>query len=716
MLEDASISTASTSGIFQPGGRISEVLENYENRGCQIKMADSVQRSLLEDKIAIIEAGTGTGKSLAYLIPSVLHAWESQEPVIISTRTINLQEQLFYKDIPAVRDILETPFTASILRGWRNYICLRKFQNFHKSQDRILTKDEYRDFQAISLWLNSSKDGARTELDFEPTETLWSRLCAESEACLFSKCHFYQPCYFFNARREAAKSLVLVINHALLLSDWKIRQLDPDSPSFIIPPYSRLVIDEAHHLEDVATDFLGKEVSSWEFYHLINQLYKKDGKDTGGFLALLHSKINNSRIPSSEKQHLRAFIEDPVITGMFSLKEIGSDFFTELFQWITESFKKEDKIRLKNNIYEKKEWLFIKEKGIKLLKALDEISNHLKTLGSLMAGIPSIDIEDIEGLRVDINSHILKAVKISDCLSFIIGEPDESFIYWVEAERQSSTRYCRLQASPLNVSEQLKIFFENLNSVILTSATLSINKNFEFLKSRLGIDQIEGERILENLLPSPFNFKENVMICLPADSPYPDSGDYLKDIMPKVSELMEFTEGRAFLLFTSYKMLEEASSILQEHNFENAELLVQGDAPRHRLLQKFKTGGKGILLGTDSFWEGVDVPGKALECVIVMKLPFRVPTDPIVEARIEDLEKKGHNSFRKYMLPLAILKFKQGFGRLIRTKTDRGVILVFDKRIIEKNYGKWFINSMPQCAVAAGRWNEVFERIKKFLG
>ncbi len=640
--------------ILAPGGIISERLPEYEDRPQQIEMAEAVAEAFDKGEHLVVEAGTGVGKSFAYLIPAILFATQAEEPVVISTNTISLQEQLLDKDIPFLREVLPINFTAVLVKGRGNYVCLRRLNMVATSEKGLFeTRDEVEEFDRILEWSKITSDGSLADLVPNPPDPLWSMVCSESDNCLSSKCEFFERCFYYRARGKVFGADIIVVNHHLLLSDYVLRRMNVGAA--VLPDYRHLIIDEAHNLESVATTHIGREVTNWRVKRLLDGLYRppRRGGKPGGVLVRMGAA---EHIPLVEEARRNAEI-----------------FFDLLSRWLGES----DTMAIEGEGFLPN---LLEEPILKL----EEILRDLRRKA-----------ED-ESEEMEITAFIRRCKNLRDDLDDILSLGTEGCVYWAE---RTGRRYANLSlnAAPINVADELKgNFFSNLRTVVATSATLAVNGSFEFFKGRVGLG---GAR--ELLVGSPFDYQKQVTLYLHPNMPDPRDELFLDAATAWIVEYLQITHGKAFVLFTSYSMMDAVFERLAPSLGEMGIIAFkQGDGlPRSEMLKLFREDTDSVIFGTASFWEGVDVQGEALSNVIIVKLPFSVPDHPIIQARLRQIERQGGNPFYEYSLPEAVLRLKQGFGRLIRTKTDRGIVAILDPRVLTKSYGKIFLNSLPKCRV-----------------
>ena len=640
--------------IFAPGGLIAERFNGYEHRPQQLKMAEAVSQAFADAIHLVVEAGTGVGKSFAYLIPAIDFSIDKSERVVISTNTISLQEQLINKDIPFLQEILPDPFKVVLVKGRANYLCLRRLEGLMMYERGLFeTKDEVDDLDRIQKWASTTKDGSRSDLEPQPTPGVWNRVCSERDMCLGPvQCPHARRCFYQRARNAMYNANILVVNHHLLFSDLALRR---DSPGFsVLPGYEYVIMDEAQNIENTATEHMGISLSNFGVRHLMDSLCRRDRK--GGLLIRLDVPALAELVDAARKQ---------------------SDlFFDSVETWFADVPSGTRRIRGRNFVP-------------------NVLDGHILDLQSELQKLRPVAKSDEE--EKEITGHIERCKRLRDELDALLSQALDDSVYWVEISR-SRFRTIRLNTAPVNVSDELQPnLFGAMESIVMTSATLSTNRTFDYFKKRVGLNDCR-----EMILGSPFNYEEQVRLYIPPRMPDPRNSDaFIPAATEKIKEYIQLTHGKAFVLFTSYRMMDEVyedlESWLAEQGLTSFE---QGKGlSRHAMLEEFKADIDSVLFGTSSFWEGVDVQGEALSSVIVVRLPFSVPTHPVVEARIEDIQTRGGNSFMEYNLPEAIIRLKQGFGRLIRTKKDTGIVAILDPRIRTKFYGKWFLNSLPKCQI-----------------
>src|SRR5579871_1325863 len=619
--------------IFGPGGRLEKCMpEGYEHRRSQLEMAELVEAAFQEKRHLIVEAGTGTGKTLAYLIPAI----RSGKRVVISTATKSLQEQLFEKDIPFLQKYFAPKLKVAVMKGRGNFLCREKVYRMG-DQPSLQGLDELDRFQQIRDWEKVTATGDRAELNFLADDSdLWQRLDARRDTCTGTKCAQFDRCFLTAMHQRAAAADLIIVNHHLFFADLALKQDDFGS---VLPEYEAVVFDEAHEIEDVASDYFGREVSNYRFEELTRDAEMAFRVTRVGNAALL-KQIARTR------ERARSFFEAfPGREGRFPF----------------------DNAQRANFLEQNRE-------------AYDAMVNALK---SLEAEIASLSMKPEELLNI-----ARRAMELRGELSFLFETREGNYVYWFERRNKGTF----VAATPIDVSALLREhLFEQFETIVLTSATLAVEGRFQYLKQRLGVDMAS-----ERVLPSEFDFGEQALLYLPANLPDVRDSAFPERAAQEITRLLEISKGRAFCLFTSYAQMNDLHERVRTR--VRFPILLQGSAPRSALLEKFRNTAGAVLFATSSFWQGVDVRGEQLSCVIVDKLPFAVPSDPIVAARVKALQEDGRNAFAEYQVPEAVLALKQGFGRLIRSRTDRGVLSILDNRIQRMQYGKIFMESLPAYA------------------
>lgn len=708
--------------LYAPAGILAAGLKGYEQREEQTRMAFAVAESFNADKVAVIEAGTGTGKSLAYLIPAILWAVRNRERVVISTNTINLQEQLTKKDIPFLQKQGRLEFRAVLVKGRRNYLCLRKLAAV-KSEPALFKDEAAEEMQAIIDWSARTADGCRSDLSFIPRDETWEELCCEADQCGRVKCPHYTRCFFYTARRQAAGADLLIVNHALLMADVMVRQETGYASNAILPPFERLIFDEGHHLEDVATGSLSAQSSRQGLLNILGRL-QHPRKAQHGLLPAL-SALLSREVPETLDDlymEIAAILESRLVPKRSALAgsvtQTMDAIATALSLYLKNGGKKqgEQKLRLTPAIYITPFWQEVEERIRALTGVMTEYVGALQAFFKTCERLPDKVLERLSSVLVDLKGIKGRLAVAIENLCFFASR-EEEFCRWFEMTRGSKGTAVKLCSSPLEVAETIKsVILDKFKTVVITSATLAVGEKFTYLEERTGISLLDRARVTELQLPSPFDYARQAFVGIPSDIPEPTGPGFEETLGVYLVEGLTISQGRAFVLFTSYDLLTRVFDRLQAPLKRlGLNPMRQGETNRHLLLSRFKKERNAVLFGTDSFWEGVDVQGRALELVVITRLPFRVPTEPVLEARAEHIAAKGLDPFMEFTVPQAVLKFKQGVGRLIRSREDRGGVLILDSRVLAKNYGRFFLRSLPDARLVKGKGKEVFAGMASFF-
>lgn len=693
-------------------GNLQRHFEYYEEREEQETMIYEVYDAFREGKHLLIEAGTGTGKSLAYLLPALYTSMTEGRRVVISTHTINLQEQLRNRDLPLLQSISPLPFKAAVLKGRNHYLCLRKFEQKLNGRD-LEGRDHHIAAAQTLVWLGETEHGDDEELQLTSRgREFWRSVESDTNSCLNRACPWFKRCYYHRSRHAASNADIVITNHSQLLTDVR-------ADNRIIPPYELLVIDEAHHFEQTARNHMGVEIGYYAFLHPLQWLVK-DAKN-GQLLALIH------RLQASPHENGAAWAEklEVLIPKFQEVKDDWERLAGMLYELAERSagfageagyvmrFKKDqlpadwdEYLLLEDNIY-----MHLTE----ISRSLEQVLSDLKESDSSF---------DSQSAATDLAGSVSDLLRMRDDLRFLMKLDDPNIVYWIEANPYYKHRSLSFVSVPIDVSKLLaEKFFTQKESIVLTSATLSVNQTFEYAVEQLGLKELQKQELVRSVqLPSPFRYEEQALVLIPRDFPsirgsYADSR-FLDMLASSLSDIALVTRGRMLVLFTSYKMLRqvhgELKNRLTQHHIQ---VLGQGieSSNRSKLVRMFQETPNCVLLGTSSFWEGVDIPGDALSLLAIVRLPFQPPNHPYVEAKSEYMKSMGQNPFMKYSVPQAVIQFKQGFGRLVRTVNDKGIVVLYDTRVIDTQYGKYFLRSLPKPRMEQSATKDMPARIREWL-
>lgn len=696
-----------------PEGPVARRLARYEDRPAQRDMAAAIATLYNEGGVGLLEAGTGVGKSMGYLLPALRWAARNRERTVVSTNTINLQEQLVGKDLPFLSGALEDQTVRfALLKGWRNYLCLLRLDQARHGGQALLEPELAEEVKGLAAWAERTNDGSLADLPVPPRPDVWDEVSAEPDLCQRLKCPHYDRCFLFRARREAAQADVIVVNHHLLMSDVAVRRAAQNwTDAAVLPAYQRLVVDEGHHLEDAAGAHLGISVTKRALQRLFSRLERR-GK---GILPALVEKLQRrDDLLSVASLDL---VEARLAPAVHAARDRGGLVFDLLDT-------------------------FLQEAGQPVVRLGAEFARHPIWAGGLDAALGDLLGEIVllhEGLRMvrdrletdtrraeelaptlnELRGVVRRLEAAGDGLRLALRPPDDApeSVRWVEVRGRE--RNVAVVSVPLDLAPILREdLFKRTRTTVVTSATLATDGDFQFLVRRLGLDDPEVEPTTR-VFPSPFDYPRQAILGIPSDVPAPNENPdaHHRALVRIVVDLAEAADGGMFVLFTSHRDVRAAASELRARGIERRwPLLVHGEDARDALVRRFRESGRGVLLGTASFWEGVDVPGDALRALVLARLPFRVPTDPMTAAQCEAIERRGGDAFGEYMLPHASLRLKQGFGRLIRTAHDRGVVVLADPRVIRKNYGRKLLAALPPARRLVAPWAEIRREAIEFFG
>ena len=639
--------------LFSKAGRLSQA-KNFEYRPEQQEMAVAVARALEEERHLVVEAGTGVGKSIAYLAPSVLYATKHKKKAVISTHTINLQEQLLNKDIPILKKVLPIEFEAALMKGRQNYVCPRRLERAIQQAGELFTTSEAAELARIAEWARTTKDGSLSDLSIEPDQKVWTQVCSEAHICTAKTCGQSSHCFFQEARKRLLAADVIVINHTLLFMLLGSPEEQLQRESGYLFPNDFVIFDEAHTVEQTASRQIGIGVSQYGLRANVQRLYN----------------------PRTKKGLFTLTRDAAGVTLAASLVDEIDAFFRGIDERC--DFRKGREVRIRQADF-----------------APDTISGRLVALQARIAEV--VKKTEDEFLKAELQEMGRRVHDARVGIVTFLEQAAEGYVYW--AERTGKTaQLITLNAAPIDIAPVLqRMIFRDDCSCVMTSATLAVGRpDLAYFRERIGANEVEPLQ-----LGSPFDFPEQMKLFVVRKMPDPRDAGYGPALAHWVGHFVAETEGRAFVLFTSYRVMQQLAAEMAEFFEDNAmTLLVQGQgAPRGKLLEQFKTTPRSVLFGTDSFWMGVDVPGEALSNVIITRLPFAVPDHPLIEAKLELIEARGGDAFTQYSLPEAILKLRQGVGRLIRTRSDRGIVVILDNRIVTRPYGRAFLQALPECPV-----------------
>ena len=705
-------------GDLGPEGAIARSLPQYEDRASQREMAGAVADLYNDGGVGLLEAGTGVGKSLAYLVPALRWSAANGDRTVVSTNTINLQEQLVRKDLPFLAGAFagEQEVKFVLLKGWRNYVCLLRLAQSKLLASSLFADDANAELQSIVDWAENTTDGSLADLSSPPKPEVWDEIAAEPDLCRKSACPHYGRCFLFQARREAQQADVVVVNHHLLMSDVAVKRAKQNwEDAAVIPAYTRLVVDEAHHIEDAAAAHLGTSASRRGLQQLFARLVRH-GAGTRGGRGLLHSL--EARLVAAQDLLSTAsldIIRKTLIPSVDAAREKSALLFDLLHAYLQS--RGETVRRLTADFAEDPVW------RAGLTVALTDVLGEVRMLQSGLDMIrirmegakkPDESVMPLIGEMIAVGRRLEGA---AFALEGTLRPPPqgEAMVRWVELRGREGN--VGVSAVPLDLAPILREdLFSRVDTAILTSATLATDARFDFLSRRLGIDSI-GANVVTEIFPSPFEYPTHALFMVPTDAPAPnqDSSGHMQAVVRSIIDVTAASDGGVFGLFTSHRDVRAAAAEPRARGVERSRpLYVHGEDGRDNLLRKFRASERAILLGTASFWEGVDVPGRALRGLIIARLPFRVPSEPVTAAHCEAIVQRGGDAFAEYMVPHAALRLKQGFGRLIRTATDRGVIVLVDPRAVNKGYGRTLLRDLPPARRVFGPWNTIVKQLQSF--
>lgn len=710
----ASLDPEAVAAYLEPGGPMAARLNPYERRPGQVELTRKVTEAFNAGHVLMAEAGTGVGKSLAYLLPAALWAMAAGGPVVVSTHTVNLQEQLARKDLPALAAALPHPLTWCVVKGRSHYLCRRKWEEAREAE--APSKETAFFLARVAVWLAGTETGDRGELPLTPgEEEPWVSLRADSETCAGAHCpHHGRDCFVSQARMKAEQSHIAVVNHSLLFADLKMGRT-------ILPRYDELIIDEAHNLEDVATENLGLTVDEGEIYRRTGTLTRSGAGGPPGLLATVRARLRAPEIPAGEVEHPRELAEKAA-GGLRSAQRATRELFGLVGGAGSEGDQEEEGRRVRRFRPEQPDFRPVAVAAENLALLLKTGATNLRALSDDLVALGERGWFKAHPLADELSSAALWCGEVGDRLGFIAHGEGTDYVYWAETEGRPGAALGRLKAAPVEVGRLVREgLFDRCRAVVLTSATLSVAGDFSHLSNRIGLPAGDG-RLRTLTVESPFRYDRQALLCLPRDLPPVhdrSEGEVAPAIARFLADLTEVVGGRTLVLFTSHRLLREVDRLVRPA-LERLDICpyVQGiDGSRGRLVEAFRTDPRAVLMGTAGLWEGVDIPGPALSCVVIVRLPFWPPSIPVLEARAELLRSRGESPFQQLFLPLAVLRFRQGFGRLIRTQTDRGAVVVLDGRVGQGGaaYGKTFVRALPRPRVLVNDSGEVLAGIGDWL-
>lgn len=716
--------TEELEALLAPESVLAGHLEGFEERPQQAEMIRAVAEAFNTGGLSVIEAPTGVGKTIAYLAPAVRWAVANQERVVISTKTINLQEQIIHKDIPLLQRSIDEKFTAVLVKGRGNYLCPSRLERAMSEAELFEDSEDRKVLRALDEWRRQTKDGTLSDLPFVPPTEVWQKVCSEADTCTARRCLAAGNCFLTKARREMAKADILVVNHPMLFADLAIKK---DVGSFthlaVLPAYRRVIWDEAHSIEDSATNYFGVEATRNGALRLFGQFIQTQrGRERGLLPYLRVLAVGSKEIPAASQNEILETIDSQLVPALHTAREgvvaafeaareltaakcgqIGKDV-----KWrLTEKVLQDPELRDIHSVYiapAADDVMACAKHTGELVKLLDQAERRLKdeTVGPELAQLQSY------GERLDrLASTMAEATS---------SQLDKDTVRWIEIDATNDT-IVRFKRCPLEVGRTLADWvYPNLTTAVMTSATLSVGQKFDYYLDRTGLAEVNDREVSTLALDTPFDYSTQALLGIPRDIPPPDEREYFDVCAETILETLRITRGSAFVLFTSFRALDQTFDRIQTplRKF-GVTPLRQGSASRTALLERFRTESGSVLFGTDSFWEGVDVAGEALSCVILPRLPFRVPTEPILQARAEAIEAAGRNAFLEFTVPQAVIKFRQGFGRLIRRRSDQGAVVILDSRILTKAYGRMFLDSLPPMRVVKAPREGVLRALEKFF-
>lgn len=731
--ETQKIDPAEMAAFISKGGAIARRLENFEERAGQKQLMEKIIAAMNKPCHAMLEGETGIGKSMAYLIPAVHYAVKNRCRVGISTNTINLQHQLVNKDLPFLASILKFPFKFCLVKGRRNYVCLRRIREALGASDGefLLEHDEFEQFNRLVAWAENTSDGSLSDLNWVPLESLWEKLCCDKDSCPGIKCSEYNDCFFYTSRRFASEADILVINHHLLFADLAMRADTAEyTQTAVIPACKVVILDEAHNLEETATRHFGFRTTAIGIQRVLNKIYQKRGRREQGTFSNLYSMISFGRGDFSveDRAALLQDLSQELIPSRLETGDLSRSLFDAVTAFIVDPAKAqygEYRLRIGEKEEKRGEFATLVHYASKMRDECKRLAARMRKLGRKIATLLGDEVSEenecFELPLTELNSYATRLDETAGGINVLFDTttPDRHiFVHFFTAAFRKNAVYPAFHSLPIEVSQpMLEYCFKKIPCTVLVSGTMTTAHNFDFIRARLGLGSEELiPPPIEGRFPSPFNYQQQARLFIPTDIPDPASPVFAERVSGPLFDIIQASRGGALILCTSYGHLNQFYNNLSPRLFaEGIECYKQGELERHHLLELFKEDGNAVLFATDSFWEGVDIPGSALRNLVITRLPFATPNDPVLEARNERIKSAGGNAFKDYQLPMAAIKLKQGFGRLIRKKDDRGTVWILDNRIVNKSYGSYFLESLPQLPVFRGKFHALASMARKFF-
>ena len=701
--------------FYEPDGALAGVVDNYEFRAEQQTMSREIAQGLNDGGFVVAEAGTGTGKSMAYMMPAVEWAVANRamgQRVVISTNTKNLQEQLFFKDVPSLFRARKGDFKAVLLKGRSNYLCIDKWKTVMTDINQRLSQDERSRILPLVLWVKQTRTGDIAEnaaFQLERNRGLWQKFIAEPSYCPGKSCAHFKDCFLMKTRQHARTADLVIVNHALLFSDLA-------TGNSILGEFQNLIVDEAHNMEKTAANHLGTRVSYWTFRNFYHRLYEEEPRKTGAILQL-DFRASKGKLTADERSKILA-LSGKIRRNSMRLKQNVQQFYKAFFAFMRQKSKTNTeliKVRyFSNHRFFRDNPEIIEE----IEKSMHILRRQIGEMSELLLDLPAGRFEFQDQIYREMQALEMDAQHLNETFSFCINAGEKHYVYWLEVPAGERNVDVVMSAVPLKIADLLSDkLFDPLRFAAMTSATLSVNNSFKYFDQRVGLNLVKDKTVRDSLHGSPFNFQSQIFMAVTDFMPDPRNQDYANRLIEMIKNLHQRERRGTMVLVTSYSLLNLIYNVMQPYcDAERILLLAQGkNGNRSNLILQFKENRDSILLGTDSFWEGVDVPGDALQILIIPKLPFDVPTEPIIAARMEEIKEQGGNPFFEYSVPEAVIKFRQGFGRLIRGKSDFGAVIACDNRLSRMQYGRQFLNSLPVTANVYSDENEMIDAMDQWF-